>query len=104
MFCAKVHRTAQGTIVAICDEELLGQELTYGEAKVTVAPEFYFEKRIDYIEAIVLMREAICLNLLGNRIVDLAIEQGIVHRDSIMYLTSPSGEKIAYAIVQFFSF
>ena len=94
----------EGAIVAICDEDILGKNLVFEDAEIHVSPEFYFDRKIDAVEALSLMREAVCINLLGNNIVELGLKHGFVHEDSIMYLETKNGEKIAYAIVHLFSF
>lgn len=104
MFCAKMYKTLRGTLVAICDSDLLGLELEHEGRTIKVSPTFYCDKKITAEEAILLMRGATCLNLLGNKIIEIALKKGYIHKDSIMYLKTQDGEKIAYAIVQLINF
>ena len=104
MFCVKIHKSQHGIIVAICDEELIEKNLKYGDISVHVSRDFYCERICDIGEVMLLMSEASCLNLIGKRIVELAIKQGLIHRESIIYLETEDGEKIPHAIVQLFSF
>jgi len=89
-----------GILLAICDYDLVGSKLEHESSIIKVSSEFYCDKKITSEEAILLMKKATCLNLLGNKIVEIALKKGYVHKDSIMYLKTKKGEKIPYAIVQ----
>ena len=104
MFCVKKFRTNLGVILAVCDEELIGKELWFGDNKFEVSETFYCGEKIRTEEELaVLLLEAISLNILGNRAVRLALKLGLVHEESIMYFDSEGG-KVAYAIVQVMRF
>ena len=104
MFCVKKYRSSIGLIVAICERELVGQTLYYGNETLVVSEAFYCEEIIESEdELIAIMNEAISLNLLGNRVVFLAMKLGLVHKDAIVYLRH-NEETVAYAIVQVMRF
>ncbi len=103
MFCVKIHQSSSGKIVAICDESLVGKVLMFGDTRIDVSHEFYCEKVCDIEEIFILFQEATCLNLLGENIVSLAIQHGLVHEESVIYLETDDGKKVPYAIVQLFA-
>jgi len=104
LFCAKVYETPYGLIVAICDIELVGKKLYHGKNEILVSKDFYCDREIDTFETMSLMRKATSLNLIGNRIVELAISMGLVHEDAILYLRDEKSEKVAHALVHLFRF
>ena len=104
MFCAKKYESTVGIIIAICDYDLVGKKLKYGDATFTVKREFYCSGKIFSEEEIIpLMMEATSLNLLGNKIVELAKRLGLVHSNAIIYFDSDEGP-IAYVIIQVMRF
>lgn len=71
-------------MVAACDEDCIGQ--TFREGRLKLAPEtkFYGSAVMGVAEAVVLMIGADILNLVGKRIVDAAIVNGLVHPDAVI--------------------
>ena len=81
---AASYKTEKGLLVACCDDDCLGR--TFREGKLKLAPEskFYGSAVVGLNEAVVLMVGADMLNLVGRRIVDAAITNGLVHRDAVI--------------------
>lgn len=71
-------------MVACCDEDCIGR--TFREGRLRLAPEtkFYGSAVIGVAEAVALMIGADILNLVGRRIVDAAIANGLVHPDAVI--------------------
>jgi hypothetical protein len=86
-FWSKLIKTKFETLVAICDEELVGKEIKIERNfKTFVSERFYKEKLIDDKEALKLMEEATIGNLLGERIIKLAIENNIISPESVILI------------------
>jgi hypothetical protein len=72
-------------VVAVCDEEILGQTLEGGKVPFKVSEGFYKGTLGDVNEAIVAMKQATICNLVGKTIVEAAIECNLVHERAIIY-------------------
>ena len=81
---ATSYKTEKGLLVACCDEDCIGR--TFREGRLKLAPEskFYGSAVIELTEAVVLMVGADMLNLVGKRVVDAAINNGLVHPDAVI--------------------
>lgn len=71
------------TMANICDEELVGRIVTEGKLKVHLSKEFYNGEALDKGNALHLIRSCSIVNLAGERIVTLAIENKIGAREAI---------------------
>ncbi len=80
----KSYSTDKGTMVACCDEDLMGK--TFREGKLKLSPEsgFYGTSLLALGEALILMDRAEILNLVGRNIIDAAIDKGIVHPEAVI--------------------
>ncbi|HVH14963.1 MAG TPA: DUF424 family protein, partial [Candidatus Angelobacter sp.] len=69
------------------DEDCLGR--TFREGRLKLAPEskFYGSAVIGLTEAVVLMVGADMLNLVGRKVVDAAINNGLVHPDAVITIS-----------------
>jgi hypothetical protein len=72
-------------VVAICDEYLLGKEIGK-ELKIVINEDFYGKEKIDDIRAIGLMKKATVCNLLGKKIIELALEKRFITKENIMFI------------------
>jgi hypothetical protein len=81
----KVHRSEGHVLVAACDRELLGKTLS-GDVDVLVNPSFYGRDLCDEEGLLDAISEASLVNLLGNKVVDLAVEKGIVNKKNILIM------------------
>jgi hypothetical protein len=78
MFWVKVFRTRQDIVVAICDEHLLGKELTHEKVKVKINKNFYGGKLVSEFVAVKLLEKAMIANLFGKEIVEIAERNGFI--------------------------
>jgi len=95
----EIRTPNQGLIVAACDEELLGKKLWKGNLEIVVSKEFYGGKLVEPNEAIIIMQRASSLNIIGEGIVKLAEEIGLIHKDAKMYFRDQNGKLIPHAIM-----
>jgi uncharacterized protein len=79
-FVMRVHRVRAEVVVAACDAELVGRELPVGERgrTVTVSSQFYGEREVTREELLWALARATTANLLGERVLRLAQEEGFV--------------------------
>lgn len=86
---AKVYvksvRRGRDTVVAVCDEEILGKTLEGGRVPFTVSEGFYKGVLGEVEEALEAMKQATICNLVGKRIVKAAIECRMVHERAVIY-------------------
>ena len=76
----RVHRVRAEVVVAACDADLLGRDLPIGEQgrTVKVTSQFYGERRVTREELLFALERATIANLLGERVLRLAVEGGFV--------------------------
>jgi len=84
----KVHEHTRGKIVAACDRGLVGKVLHEGDAVLDLKEYAPFYKGAPAEEADLLkaMRDASSLNLVGEKAVSVALEQGILGQNDVKYI------------------
>jgi uncharacterized protein len=85
VYVKSMHR-GKDTVVAVCDEEILGETLIGGNVPFTVSEGFYKGVLGEVEEALEAMRKATICNLVGKRIVEAAIRCRMVHERAVMYI------------------
>lgn len=94
-FYFKVHKHSSEVVIAVCDEEILGQTFTGEGMRFYVSPEFYGGDLVDGDFVRDNIGSFTILNIIGNRAVDLASEKGIVSPGNILVI---GGVKHAQAV------
>jgi hypothetical protein len=84
MFYVKEHSSEEGCVLAVCDREVLGETLEEGELALTVSEPFYKGELKSKTRALSRIKSADNVNLVGNRIVKLAVENGLVDEGNVM--------------------
>ncbi|HLE47154.1 MAG TPA: DUF424 family protein [Candidatus Thermoplasmatota archaeon] len=84
VFRVKNYRQGREKLLAACDEEVLGRQLSEGKLRLHVSPDFYdgFPATEEEFEA--QMRSCTIANLVGERVVDLAIKWGFVAKENVI--------------------
>lgn len=77
-FCCKLYRQSSEILVAICDSELVGKEFSEKALRLFVDGKFYKDRLCSKEEARRLFKDATMLNLVGKRIIEIAIADGFV--------------------------
>jgi hypothetical protein len=70
--------TDQGLLVAVCDEDVLGETFENGEVSITVNEEFYGGDPVEADDVVDSLTRANVANIVGVRAVEVAIEAGII--------------------------
>ena len=78
-------RHGNDTLVAVCDAELLGKTLEGGRVPFEVSERFYRGTLCELAEALEAMGKATICNIVGKRIVEAAIECGLVQVGAVIY-------------------
>ena len=83
-FSVKSHVSQGEVLVAACDVDILGKTFEEGDLQIQVGEGFYGGERIDTDRMTEMIGLATILNLIGKRVVRLAIELGYVDEDAVM--------------------
>ena len=80
----KKYRSGREHLVAACDTDILGRKLSEGKLRLDVSKDFYdgFEVSEDELE--VHLRTCTIANLVGERVVGLAIKLGYVAKENVI--------------------
>lgn len=73
-------------VVAICDKEILGNKIRFGNIEINVSENFYKGKEISEEIALRLIEKATIANLIGNKIVNLAKSKGLIKEENVLML------------------
>lgn len=78
------RQTAEGLLVAVCDDEVLGETFENGEISLTVNEEFYGGEEADESDVLDSLSRAQVANIVGSRAVEIAVEAGIIDDDYVL--------------------
>ena len=79
----KIYRTGKEVIIAACDTDLIGKVFKEGALKLEVSS-FYDGPEVDQEELIKHLKLATIANLVGEKAVNIAIEEGYVDKNCVM--------------------
>jgi hypothetical protein len=82
----KIISRGRDLVVAVCDEEILGQTLEGGRVPFKVSEGFYKGTLGDIDEAIAAIKQGTICNLVGKNIVKAVIDCEIVNERAVIYL------------------
>ncbi|MFQ5621574.1 MAG: DUF424 domain-containing protein [Candidatus Nanoarchaeia archaeon] len=74
----------KGVIVVVCDEDLLGKLFDEGQAQLDLTSDFYKGKKYTPVEAADIMRNADTLNLVGEKAVQLGVDEGMIDKNHVL--------------------
>jgi hypothetical protein len=80
------RETPEGTVVAVCDERILGESYEQGRVSLTVTEEFYGGDPASAEKVLAALARAATANLVGEEAVETAIEGGFVDPDNVLDL------------------
>lgn len=84
MIIAKFHRSSGEILLAACDSELFGKCLETDELKMDLGNEFYNGEEVTEEEFCGMLAQATSANLVGPRVIELAVKENMVHPDSVL--------------------
>ena len=80
------RETDEGLLVAVCDDDVLGETFEDDAVSLTVTEEFYDGEQADAAEVVESLSRAAVANLVGTEAVALAIEEGFVDEANVLEL------------------
>ncbi len=84
MIYIRIHKGENDRLLAACDEEILGETFTGNGMRITVSENFYNGELVPEEAFIEHMKNATIMNLVGERVIALAIENGHVEEDCVL--------------------
>ena len=84
MIYVKIHSGMGDTMMAACDEDVLGNTYSGNGARITVSEAFYNGELVPEEIFVERMGRMTNMNLVGERTVSLAVENGYVSEGCIM--------------------
>ncbi|HIQ49867.1 MAG TPA: DUF424 family protein [Nanoarchaeota archaeon] len=82
-FYFKIYNRGNEIVLAVCDKDILGKKVEENEIVLYAKPEFYKGEEIGE-EVIELFERASIINLMGKKIVALALKHGLIEKNSIL--------------------
>ncbi|MDH5450220.1 MAG: DUF424 family protein [Candidatus Bathyarchaeota archaeon] len=82
-----IRKWGRCILLATCDAELLGKNLREGEIVFEIREDFYKGSKVSVEEAITLMRQSTIVNMVGKKIVEKAIEKGLIHPEATLKIS-----------------
>ena len=76
--------TDEGLLVAVCDDDVLGETFDDGEVSLTVTEEFYGGDEADEAAVVDSLARASVANIVGDQSVALAVEEGFVDEANVL--------------------
>jgi len=78
--------TDEGTLVSVCDPDVLGETFENGKVSLTVDEEFYDGEEADEQAVLDSLAQCSVANLVGTEAVSLAVEHGFVDEENVLDL------------------
>ena len=80
----KIHRNERDTILAACDEDLVGKTFREDNKRLDVSEIFYRGESVEREMLVERMKNVTIMNLVGDEVVAIAIEEGYATEDSVI--------------------
>ncbi|MCK4313694.1 DUF424 family protein [Candidatus Bathyarchaeota archaeon] len=79
-----LKKIGNNVLLAMCDAEIIGKTLRKGKMVFHVKEEFYKGTKVSIEEAVDLIANSTIVNMIGNNVVQKAIEKGHVHPEAVL--------------------
>ena len=79
----KIHKKDGKTIVAVCDDELLGRKFEENGLQLDLSSDFYKGEKLQPQEVGDIIRNGDIVNLVGTHSVELGIKEGIIEEEQV---------------------
>lgn len=80
------RNTEEGLLVAVCDDDVLGETFENGDVSLTVTEEFYGGDVVDESDVVESLSRAAVANIVGADAVALAVAEGFVDEANVLEL------------------
>lgn len=85
-FALNIHDTQNGTVVAACDRDLLGETFQDGDITLTVKQAFYDGEDADVERIHDETQRATTTNFVGEHLITALIDRGTISEDEVQYV------------------
>ena len=93
----KIHTSKDSSVVAVCDEELLGKTLTDETRELEVSESFYKGEVKTEEETLALIKTANNVNLIGKKAVALGLQAGIITQENVIEIAGvPHAQSLSF--------
>jgi hypothetical protein len=82
------RQTDEGLLVAVCDDDVLGETFEDGDVSLTVTEEFYGGDEVGEAAVVDSLARAAVANIVGREAVELAIDEGFVDEANVLEVES----------------
>lgn len=79
-----LKKIGRNVLLTICDTDVLGKTLCEGKIVFHVKEDFYRGARVNVDEAICMIENSTIVNMVGQDVVQKAIERGFVHPEAVL--------------------
>ncbi|MCL2148009.1 MAG: DUF424 family protein [Methanomassiliicoccaceae archaeon] len=86
MISCRIHAHGNERILAACDREILGMTFTGDGVRIKVSEIFYGGETLPEEAFVERTKSVTIMNLVGNRVVGIAVREGMVSEQSVMVI------------------
>ncbi len=83
----RMYKTRGEIVLAACDREILDKNFEEGELHIHVRREFYYDAFVSDTTFLNSLKVATIANLVGKRVVELAIRNGYVDEENVIWIS-----------------
>jgi hypothetical protein len=83
IYAARTTKYSDSLMINVCDADLVGKTLTQGEMVISLSRDYFQEEIIEKEKAADLLNKCSIANLVGEKIVSLAISMGLAKEISV---------------------
>ncbi|MGB9748333.1 MAG: DUF424 family protein [Candidatus Woesearchaeota archaeon] len=87
-FMVKIHKAEGRIVLAVCDSDIFGKKFSEGNKQIDLSSDFYRGKIMDEDRVLSLMEASNSINLVGSKIVELAVKNGFVNQKNIIKINN----------------
>ncbi|MDP3729031.1 MAG: DUF424 family protein [bacterium] len=80
MISVKFHEN----VVSLCDTELIGKKFEEGKFSLNISELFYKGEEMDKGQILEVLENAISMNLVGKKVIDIALDAGFINDGDII--------------------
>lgn len=81
---AKIHKSGDRNIIAICDEDLIGKKFAEKNLILDITERFYKGEKLNPEQVLELMKDSLNLNIVGEESINIALKNNIIEKESII--------------------
>ena len=83
IYAARTTKYSDSLMISVCDSDLVGKTLRQGEVVISLSSQYFQEEVIEKEQAADLLNKCSIANLVGEKIVAMAISMGLAKEASV---------------------